>query len=517
MADDVVIVGGGPTGMWLACELRLAGIPTVVLEQEPRIDPNSRALTIHPRTIEVLALRGAHRGLLAEGGRIPSGHFAILDERLDFGTLDTAFPYTLTIPQARTTELLQELALSRGAGVRRGHRVTDCAPSGDTVTVSVEGPHGPYTLDAAYVVGCDGTRSLVRRRAGIGVEESRFTALGALGDVVLDDPPPGPVTSAWTMQGTLMLVPLPGGRHRIALHSPEDVREDRPGDLTFDEFRERVRRVTGTDYGMHSPSWLSRYSNTTRLARQYRKGRFLLAGDAAHQHMPAGGVGLNVGVQDAMNLGWKLAATVSGRAPGALLDTYHTERHPVGAETIEHTQAQTALMMGFSPQGQALRSLLGKLIAGQPRLGEALAERLSGLSVAYTPPAGAHPLTGRRAPDLSLSDTESLFGLLQDGRPALVDFGRVDGFEADDAVPADAAGHFVRHRCARPAGRSRPDWAGVTAALIRPDGHIGWASEETDPEALAAGVRHVISTLHTTRTTGAADSTGTTRTERHPA
>ncbi|WP_206262079.1 FAD-dependent monooxygenase, partial [Streptomyces albus] len=303
MGKNVVIVGGGPTGMWLACELRLAGIPTVVLEREPEIDPHSRALTVHPRTIETFALRGAHRDLLAEGGRIPSGHFAVLDDRLDFRALDTDFPFTLALPQARTTKLLQDRAVAAGADVRRGHRVTDCTEHDDGVTVSVEGPDGAYTLDAAYVAGCDGTHSLVRRCAGIDFEGIWFTALGALGDVVLDDPPPGPVTSAWTLRGTLMIVPLPGGLHRIAVHSPEDVRSDWPGELTLDEFRERVRRVTGTDHGMHSPAWLSRFGNTSRLARHYRKGRFLLAGDAAHQHMPAGGVGLNVGVQDAMNLG----------------------------------------------------------------------------------------------------------------------------------------------------------------------------------------------------------------------
>ncbi|WP_282086550.1 FAD-dependent monooxygenase [Streptomyces tendae] len=494
MAERVVIVGGGPTGLWLACELRLAGVTTVVLEQEPEIDQHSRALTVHPRTIETLALRGAHRRLLAEGGRIPSGHFAVLDERLDFGPLDTDFPFTLTIPQARTTELLQQRAEALGADVRRGHRVTGCEDTGTAVTVTVEADTGTYALEAAYVAGCDGTRSLVRRCADIAFEGSRFTALGTLGDVVLDDPPPGPVTSRWTMRGTLMIVPLPDGRHRIAMHSPEDVTTEWPGELTLDEFRERVRRVTGSDHGMHSPSWLSRFGNTSRLARHYRKGRFVLAGDAAHQHMPAGGVGLNVGVQDAMNLGWKLAATVLGRAPEGLLDTYHAERYPVGADTVEHTQAQTSIMMGFSPQGSALRSLLGKLIAERPQFSEALAERLSGLSVRYPAADGAHPLTGCRAPNLRLSPTEHLFDLMEDGRPVLLDFARVEGFDARGDV--DATVHVTRYRCPRPAEHTRPDWAGVSAALVRPDGHVGWASQETDAAALARETRNALVALH---------------------
>ncbi|MBZ4320937.1 FAD-dependent monooxygenase [Streptomyces huiliensis] len=494
MAQSVVIVGSGPTGSWLACELRLAGVPVVVLERETDVDPHSRALTVHPQTIETFALRDAHHDLLTEGGRIPSGHFAVLDERLDFRGLDTDFPFTLTIPQARTTELLRRRARVLGADLRSGHRVTDCAETDGAVRVSAEGPDGAYTLEAAYVVGCDGTRSTVRRCAGVEFDGTPHTALGTLGDVVLDDPPPGAVASAWTTEGTLMVVPLPDGRHRIAMHSPEDVRTDRSGELTFEDFRARVRRVTGTDYGMHSPSWLSRYGNTSRLARRYRRGRFLLAGDAAHQHMPAGGVGLNVGVQDAMNLGWKLAAVVRGRAPEELLDTYHAERHPVGADTIEHTQAQTALMMGFSPQGVALRSLLGKLIAEQPGLRDALAERLSGLSVRYAPPGPAHPLAGHRAPNLRLSDTRSLHDLLRDGRPALVDFGRAGGFDVE-AV----AGRIDRYRCPHPVGQTRPAWAGVSAALIRPDGYVGWATDETDAAVLAAGAPDALAAVYDPR------------------
>ncbi|GAA2074155.1 monooxygenase [Streptomyces albiaxialis] len=480
--QSVVIAGGGPTGMWLACELRLAGVGVVVLERAPEIDPHSRALTVHPRTIETFALRGAHTRMLAEGGRISSGHFAVLDDRLDFGSLDTDFPFTLTIPQARTTELLQERALALGAEVRRGHRVTDAVSAPDSVSLTVLAPDGrTYALDAPYAVGCDGTRSVVRQCADIAFEGTSFTALGTLGDVVLDEPPPGAVVSAWTRRGTLMLVPLPGGLHRIAMHSPEDIREDWPGELTFEDFRERVRAVTGTDYGMHSPSWLSRFGNTSRLARSYRAGRILLAGDAAHQHMPAGGVGLNVGVQDAMNLGWKLAAVVTGRAPDALLDTYHAERHPVGADTIEHTQAQTALMMGFSPQGSALRSLMGKLIAERPQLRDALAERLSGLSVAYDLPGATHPLAGRRAPNLLLADSRHLYDLLADGRPVLV------------GSPRTSDGRLAPQQ-----PQHRPAWDGVGAALIRPDGYVGWASGTTDSAALAREAEHALAALHGT-------------------
>ncbi|MDF0530198.1 FAD-dependent monooxygenase [Tsukamurella sp. 8F] len=487
MKADVVVVGGGPTGMWLACELSLAGVSTVVLEQRRDVDPHSRALTVHPRTVETLALRDAHGPLLAESGRLPSGHFAALDERLDFSCLDTDFPFTLTIPQARTTRLLEQRARGHGAAIRRGHRVIGLADDGDAVRVSAEGPDGRYCMAAEYVVGCDGTRSTVREHAGIPFVGTDFSTIGWLGDVTLADPPSAPVVSVWSRNGAVMCVALPDGQYRFVGNAPEDNRTDWPGEPTFDELRSLVVRVLGTDFGMHTPTWLSRFGDTSRLASTYRKGRVLLAGDAAHQHMPNGGVGLNVGVQDAMNLGWKLAATVSGRAPDGLLDTYHAERHPVGADTIEHTQAQTALMTNFSEQGVALRKLLGGLISECPQLRDALAERLSGLSVRYPPRASAHPLVGQRAPDLRLSEDVSLFGLLTRGDFAVVDF--------TGGVPAAPGPKLVWHRAALP--QERQTWSGIGAALIRPDGYVGWASDESDPTTLARELERAVAATRT--------------------
>lgn len=496
MSTNVLIAGGGPTGIWLACELQLAGVTTVVLDRLAEIDPQSRALTVHPRTVETFALRDAHRRLLAAGGRLSSGHFAILDDRLDFRRLDTDFPFTLTIPQARTTALLEERARALGAQIRRGHTLTEFIDRGDAVIASVEGPEGRYSLTAEYLVGCDGTRGVVRTGVGIDAEGARFTTLGWLGEVTLSRPPEVPVVSRWGLDGTAMCVALPDGRHRIVGHVPEDARTDHPGELTFGEFRHLVVRVLGTDYGMRSPTWLSRFGNTTRLATAYRRGRVLLAGDAAHQHMPAGGVGLNVGVQDAMNLGWKLAATVNGWAPPDLLDTYHAERHPVGADTIEHTQAQTALMTNFSPEGQALRSLLGKLIAERPQFENALTERLSGLSVRYPAAPQAHPIVGERAPNLALSERDRLFGLFADGRYALVDFGLCDRHTVTDPTPGGDTRHIVRYRAARACGQERPAWSGVSAALIRPDGYIAWATDESDPAKLTAEIADAARATH---------------------
>ncbi|WP_282793570.1 FAD-dependent monooxygenase [Streptomyces sp. CC224B] len=474
----VVIAGAGPVGLWLAAELRLGGAEVTVLEQRPEPSPHSKALTVHPRTLEVLAARGAVEPFLAEGLRNPTGHFGSLDDRLDFSGLDTRFPFTLLLPQARTEALLERHARAAGADVRRGHRLTDLAEHASGVRVGATGPEGAYTLDAAYVVGCDGTRSTVRTAAGIDFPGTPATVWGWLGDVVLDEPPAGSAFSVGTSRGGLMCVPLPGGAHRFVGHTPDDRRADWPGEFTFEELRANVLRITGRDFGMRDPRWLSRFGNAARQAAAYRAGRVLLAGDAAHMHFPAGGVGLNVGVQDAANLGWKLAAVARGAADERLLDTYHRERHPVGAALLATTRAQTALMTAYSSDGLALRALLSEAVATVPAFSRKLAEGLTALDVAYdtaystpyTPADGdgadRHPLTGRRAPDLRLTEDLRLYDLLRAGRPVLLDFGGHDGGTWPEAVVHQG-----------PPVTDRPDWAGVGSALIRPDGHVARARD----------------------------------------
>lgn len=484
----VVIAGAGPVGLWLAAELRLGGVSVTVLERRATPSPHSRALTLHPRTLEVLACRGVVEPFLDEGLRLPDGHFAALDNRLDFSVLDTPYPFTLALPQARTEALLEGHARAAGADVRRGHRLSGLTEHASGVRVTVAGPEGGYETEAAYVVGCDGTRSTVRDAAGIGFPGSDATVWAWLGDVVLDAPPARPVLSLTSDRGGLMCVPLPDGCHRFVGHTPDDQQAEPAGEFTFQELRAKVVRIAGTDFGMRDPRWLSRFGNAARHAETYRKGRVLLAGDAAHMHFPAGGVGLNVGVQDAANLGWKLAATVRGDAPDGLLDSYHRERHPVGAELLATTRAQTALMTMYSGDGSALREVLGDAIAAVPEFSRRLAEGLSGMSVAYPADADAHPLTGRRAPNLRFADGARLFELLCAGRHVLLDFagtgwpGRVDaghlgrsgagaGTGGADGIPADAVVHEG------PLAEARPDWAGVGAALIRPDGHVARARE----------------------------------------
>ncbi|MEV7867662.1 FAD-dependent monooxygenase [Streptomyces sp. NPDC088124] len=504
--EQVIVVGGGPVGLWLAAELRLGGVSVTVLEARAARGPHSRALTVHPRTIENLAFRGAAEPFLAEGLRIPRGHFAGLRELMDFAVLDTPFPFTLALPQTRTEELLEAHARAAGVRILRGHRVTGLSQDADaedgsgsgSVTVRVEGPDGPYVLEAAYVVGCDGTRSAVRAAAGIDFPGTDATVRAWLGDVVVDDPPAEPALSASGPRGALLAVRLPGGVYRFVGTTPEDVGPGPAGAPTLAELRAKVTRITGRDFGMRDPVWLSRFDNATRQAARYRSGRVLLAGDAAHMHFPAGGVGLNVGIQDATNLGWKLAAVVRGMAPAALLDSYHGERHPVGAELLESTRAQTALMTAFSAEGQALRAFLGGRIASVPAFSKDLAERLSGLAVAYPPAPGeaVHPLTGRRAPDLELdldrtdadgsSGPSSLFHLLRDGRHVLLDLASTGPDTTPGTGTGTGTGSAAAYGAVVPPGTAvyrarltsgRSGWSGLRAVLVRPDGHVAWAAD----------------------------------------
>ncbi|MFE5091863.1 FAD-dependent monooxygenase [Streptomyces sp. NPDC056638] len=480
MEQHVVIAGGGPVGLWLAAELRRGGVNVTVLERRPEIDRRSKALTIHPRTIEVLASRGAHRPFLDEGLHLPGGHFAMLSERLDFRGLTTPFPYTLALPQARTEELLEAHASALGARILRGHRVTGFTARTESITVRAEGPDGPYELLAAYLVGCDGVRSTVRTVAGIDFPGTPSTVYGWLGDVLLDSPPRAGF-STFGPRGGLMVAPMPDGRYRVVGVSPDSLTSTRPGDLTLAELRDKTITIAGEDFGMRDPQWLSRFGNATRLATQYRRGRVLLAGDAAHQHFPAGGVGMNVGIQDAHNLGWKLATTLTGRAPDTLLDTYHDERHPIGARLAEHSRAQTALMSSFTPENLALRTLLSDMIARSPAFNEELSERLTALAVRYPPiTPDAHPLVGTHAPDLAFADSESgLFALLRaDAHLLLLTSG-------DSRMSAPDRPGLVVHTGTL--HRPPAAWADVRAALIRPDGHVAWiGTEENDADLAAA-------------------------------
>jgi len=489
---DVVIAGAGPVGLWLARELRLSDIEVVVVESALERSPHSRALTIHPRTLEILAMRDVADDVLDEGAKIPSGHFALLDQRLAFDELDTRFPFTLALPQARTEELLERYALQAGAEIRRGQTVIGLDQDDVGVSVSIEPVGGGRdTVRARYVVGCDGTRSAVRECAGIGFSGTDASIVGYLGDVFLDKPPNG-VFSKHGPDGTVMVARLPGGLHRFAGIDP--TRQDLNAQtLRFEDFRDSVIRAAGTDFGMRDPNWLSYYRDAARQADTYRLNRVLLAGDAAHMHFPTGGVGMNVGIQDAMNLGWKLAAVVQNRATAELLDSYVSERHHVGLDVLEFSRAQAALMTAFSPAGQALRALLARLIGSNRELAHTLASRLSGLDVAYPPAAGdAHPLVGQRVPDLAIEgggrDHQRLHQLLHRGWPLIVN---------NASEPNPTIQELEHLRAILYTGRldthGRAQWCDVAAVVVRPDGYVAWATDDRGAlsEALDAAAASV--------------------------
>jgi 2-polyprenyl-6-methoxyphenol hydroxylase-like FAD-dependent oxidoreductase len=478
---DVAVVGGGPVGLWLAAELHRGGVRPVVLERRAVRPPHSKAMTIYPRTIEQFAMRGIADRWLAEGSPVPSSHFALLKSRLDFSFLDTRYPYTLFLPQRRTEELLEEHLAELGVPCLREHAVTGVRAGEDGVHLDVSTPAGPMALTAAYAVGCDGAGSMVRAAAGIGFEGTPDTWRTILGDVELADPPPVPALTLNEPGGSLYLVAIGGGRHRVATIDHATMFDLTDAPVTFGELRASTRRLAGTDFGMRETpdAWLSRVGNAARQAARYRAGRLLLAGDAAHVHFPAGGQGLNLGLQDATNLGWKLAAEVRGWAPPGLLDSYHAERYPVGLDVIDDSLAQCGLIANPSREGVALRDRFGAVLAAHPSLRRELAVRLSGLDIRY-PPAGPGPAAGWRMPDLDLrgAPAATTFGLLQAARFVLLNL------EPAVAAPPDSAE-------ARRDGRldvvtaelavEHPALAGVHSVLVRPDGHVGWISGIGNP------------------------------------
>lgn len=478
-AYDVAVVGGGPVGMWLAAELHRGGVRPVVLERRARRPPESKALTIYPRTVEQFAMRGLVERWLAEGIPVPSSHFALLKNRLDFSFLDTRYPYTLFLPQRRTEELLEDHLAELGVPYLRQHSVTGLRQDDTGVDLDVESPGGRVVIRAAYAAGCDGAGSAVRAAAGIDFVGTSDTWQTILGDVEMTDPPPVPSLTLNEPGGSIYMVALGPGRYRLAVidHATLYDLADKP--VTVADLRAGALRVAGTDFGMReSPdAWLSRVGNAARQAASYRAGRVLLAGDAAHIHYPAGGQGLNLGLQDATNLAWKLAAEIRGWAPPGLLDSYHDERHPVGLEVIDDSLAQCGLFANPSREGLALRDKFNAMLGTHPSVRRDLAVRLSGLAVRY--PAAAAP-AGQRAPDLDLrgAPAATVFGLLHRARFVLLNL---------KPAPAAPAGFSDRLTVVTAElAADHPEWHDVQAMLIRPDGYVAWSSRDDSAPPLGS-------------------------------
>jgi 2-polyprenyl-6-methoxyphenol hydroxylase-like FAD-dependent oxidoreductase len=475
METEVVVAGAGPVGLMLACELRLAGARPIVLERgaEPSTIPKANGLV--GRIVEMLDYRGLLERFKAEAsytgpfpgfpfGSVPL-HFAKLDGNPLLGT---------AIPQPRMEAVLTGRADELGIEIRRGHEITDLYQDDNGVSVDVHGPDGDYRLSTSYLVGCDGGHSFVRERAGIAFPGStdqevlrlgHFTAPSGAG--IFENPGLGHLQPGWnrTANGRVLVTSLQPGVHIVGVRERQEADFTEP--MTLAEIQASIHRVLGVDLPLGEPIWLSRTVSQDRQAEKYRAGRILLAGDAAHL-FPAGGSSLNVGLLDAVNLGWKLAAQVQGWAPAGLLDSYHSERHPVGAHALNQTRAQAALERASGEEGKALRELLTELFAYEQPLRH-LAEMLHGSDVHYATP-GSHPLLGRFVPDLTLETAEGpsrVAELLHAAKPVLLDL-------ADRQDLREAAGAWadrvttVSVRCQQ---------APADALLIRPDGFVAWAGE----------------------------------------
>jgi len=473
----VVIAGGGPTGLMLAGELALAGVDAAIVERRASQDlARSGAGGLHSRTIEVLDQRGIADRFLAEGQAMQIQSFARIP--LDISDFPTRHTYGLALWQNHTERILADWVSELGVPIAREREVTGFAR--DETGVDVELSDG-QSLRAEYLVGCDGGRSLIRRAAGIEFPGWDPSVSSLIAEVEMSEEPELGIRH--DDNGTQALRRLEDGKRVGVVVSARYTGQT--GQPTLGDLSQALVAVWGTDYGVHSPTWISRFTDMTRQAASYREGRVLLAGDAAHVHYPVGGQGLNIGVQDAVNLGWKLAQVVHGTSPESLLETYHAERHPVAARVLQNTMAATALTRSDA-RLDALRDILSELLTmGEPR--KRLAGMMAGLDIHYDLGEG-HLLLGRRMPDLDLVTADGplrVFTLLHDARPVLLDLGDPGGLDITpwaDRVQLINAKHVGSWELPVVGAVPAP-----TAVLIRPDGHVAWVGDHTHaglPDAL---------------------------------
>ncbi|WP_067828475.1 FAD-dependent monooxygenase [Nocardia inohanensis] len=474
---DVVIAGAGPTGLMLACELRLAGVRVELVDGLPARTGESRAGGIHARSMEILEARGLLDRLVPQGRIMQAGHFGGL--ALDFSDFETRQPHMLAVLQSIIERELDGRAGELGTEVRWSSPVIGFQQDALGIEVEIGGP-APRRIRAAYLVGCDGGRSSVRKLAGIAFDGTDATATGMIADVELTDPPAQPFFAHRSGAGDFSVVQFQPGWYRLVVQR-HDLVLPRGTELTFDEFRTHFTELAGTDFGMHSPRWVTHYGDAARQADRYRSGRVFLAGDAAHIHYPAGGQGQNLGIQDAVNLGWKLAAVLNGNAADTLLDTYESERHPIAARVLKNTRAQTALMRPGA-HTDALRETMSDLIA-MDQVRKRLGLMITALDIRYDTKCD-HPLAGRRIPDADLTTATGptrTAALQRTARPILLALNGTD-------VPNVTA--WTNRIDIVTAGTSRwtvPELGEITppaAVLIRPDGYIAWATDDSDTTGL---------------------------------
>jgi len=465
---DVVVVGSGPTGLMLACELALGGTTVRLLEERTDTPNITRAFAVHARTLELLDARGLADDLLPRGVPVhevaPPGGL-----ELDLRELPTRFGMVLIVPQSGTEKVLQARADELGVEIVRGAEVTGLTQDGDGVAVECASGE---TVRAPYVVGCDGAHSAVRRLVGIDFVGKQYETHILLADVRLDRPPSETLAGVANEKGVVLVIPFGDGWFRAIVW--DRLREQAPlsEPVTEQEMRDAFGRIASDDYGMTEMRWSSRFLSERRQARHYRSGRVFLAGDAAHVHSPLGGQGMNTGIGDAMNLGWKLAAAVRGSAPRWLLDSYEDERHRVGADVLRLTDVFNQLVLGNSKPRRLLRSAVIGAVTRVPRGRRLLGERLSGIGIAYPRQRGDDWMVGRRMPDI-VCDGKRVYELLREAKFVLVTATPVK-MDRPDIV------HAVDNH------PELPD-----AVLVRPDSYVAWASERLpDASELAAAVNH---------------------------
>jgi 2-polyprenyl-6-methoxyphenol hydroxylase-like FAD-dependent oxidoreductase len=451
---DVVVVGAGPTGLMLACELALGGVKPTLLEARVEKPNITRAFAVHARTLELLDARGLADDLLSRGVPVheiapPGG--AVMNLR----ALPTRYGMLLVVPQSGTEQVLAARAAELGIEVVRGAEVTGLTQNRDGVTIECAGGD---TFRTGYVAGCDGAHSAVRRLVGIDFVGKQYETHILLADVRLSTPPTDTLTGVTNEKGAVIVIPFGDGWFRAIAW--DRLREQAPmkEPVTVDEMRESFGRIAGQDFGMTEMRWSSRFLSERKQARHYRSGRVFIAGDAAHVHSPLGGQGMNTGIGDAMNLGWKLAAALAGTAPSWLLDSYEDERHPVGASVLRLTDAFNQLVLGRTKAQRLVQTIAIGTLTRIPRTKRMMAERLTGIGIGYPHERGEDRMVGRRMPDIEC-DGKRLYERLREGKFVLV-----------TAAPVTLDRPHVVHTVDK--HPELPD-----AMLVRPDGYVAWASE----------------------------------------
>ncbi|MEU4252816.1 FAD-dependent monooxygenase [Amycolatopsis sp. NPDC026612] len=464
LTAEVVVAGAGPTGLMLANELALAGVDVLVLERMHERTGLSKALNLQPRTAEMLDLRGLlGRAQDRSFATVADGHFAVIP--VSYAGWDTRYPYQLGIPQAEVEAVLEERLAEQGVHVHRGHELRGFSQDAEGVTVTASG----LRVRAAYLVGCDGGRSVVRKALNMSFEGIEGQGHGVSADVLLKAAPPG-APSEWRSMGAMVTSQSPGKFIGVIPLKEKNLyrltfgdRLNRPDNLRAKVADEEVRTAVAERFGPEAEvaeiRWSSRFSDDSRLAASYRVNRVFLAGDAAHTHFPAGGQGLNLGIQDAMNLGWKLAAHLHNQAPTRLLDTYEAERHPVAKSVLNNIAAQNALIP-TTPNQLALRALFRELTE-LPEVQKHLSGLISGLNIKYPtppppPPTPTHPAEGARLPDFPLPTTNYASTLFHKGKFVLL---------TKTPTPTPHSEVVVAEVPTLP-------WPNTTKVLVRPDGYV---------------------------------------------